>query len=350
MLLRKQTSSDPYMTDYVKHHPDKYRAVTIAGEIANIIKTIHQGVPLFIVPAQVAGGGGAGPVTGECDISISPSSVFFDIPAGDTGQIAQAVTFCSGVAQTVIITPIQPSDSCLTLSVFPSSIMFTAGECVTLNLIVAYSGCSAGTFTFDANISTPDCETTLSALGLSATGQVSTNPTFVLEIQNGSYTQGGPCPGPCSETSRTGWGAYAFCDASCEDFGSQCGQSCGPPAGSYARDRCGCQFTLRVRSVNNYAGTLTSIGTDCTGCTVCGPGGRACLESGINYTLTAGQTVTVGSTGCCKHWTCIDSGGGKCDGGFNCTTGINACSYGLTDGSIIRVAIGNQDWLTCCGA
>src|SRR3990167_8149437 len=202
MLLRKQTSSDPYMTDYVKHHPDKYRAVTIAGEIANIIKTIHQGVPLFIVPAQVAGGGGAGPVTGECDISISPSSVFFDIPAGDTGQILQDIQMCSGVAQTVTITPIQPSDSCMSFSVYPSTIDFDAGECVTVSLLVSYSGCSGQTFTFDANISTSlGCNTTLSALGLSATGQVSTNPTFVLEITLTSQSGGSVCDdGPCAST------------------------------------------------------------------------------------------------------------------------------------------------------
>src|SRR3990167_11080472 len=204
MLLRKQTSSDPYMTDYVKHHPDKYRAVTIAGEIANIIKTIHQGVPLFIVPAQVAGGGGAGPVTGECDISISPSQVTFDVPAGDTGQILQDIQMCSGVAQTVTIAPIQPSDACMSFSTYPSTIDFSAGECVTVSLLVSYSGCSGQTFTFDANISTPDCNTTLSALGLSATGQVSTNPTFVLEIAYNTQVCGSVCAQPpwCASTTE----------------------------------------------------------------------------------------------------------------------------------------------------
>src|SRR3990167_9654436 len=98
-LLRKQTSSDPYMTDYVKHHPDKYRAVTIAGEIANIIKTIHQGVPLFIVPTQVAGGGtGPSIPSDECDLTISGNALF-EIPANQTGTVGKAFEVCSDIAQ-----------------------------------------------------------------------------------------------------------------------------------------------------------------------------------------------------------------------------------------------------------
>lgn len=134
--------------DYTHAHADRLRAMTVAGELANLIREINRPPELITVAAPVTGV--AMPPCGlTLTVESTPSAYCGSTQSN--GNAHGSVNVCSVIGQTVTVTAtITSTYGCQTKptvevyfanNIGSSTYTFTAGACELLNVSVSYGGC-----------------------------------------------------------------------------------------------------------------------------------------------------------------------------------------------------------------
>ena len=132
------------VNDYTRSQADRLRAITVAGEIANLIRQIPQDVelPAISTPIGVSAAG-----SNTCGLSITfLDCSSFSVGQTSTGEASLDLKVCAGMPVTVTVTAsFSPADSCITGSATGtwnntqgSTETFTQGACDTLAIQFSY--------------------------------------------------------------------------------------------------------------------------------------------------------------------------------------------------------------------
>ena len=118
------------MTDYTRPQSDRLRAVTVAGEIANLIRQIPQDVELPAVNNNIGGGFSSNTCDLVFKLAASCASAIIEV----TSLIAQTVTFK--------IDYVTHSACFGQVSITPSTMVFVAQQKIELYPLMQMTGCS----------------------------------------------------------------------------------------------------------------------------------------------------------------------------------------------------------------
>ena len=106
-----------HLTDYTRSQADRLRAITVAGEIANLIRQIPQDIELPQITTPI----GIGAATfNTCGLTLTIIQAAYILCDGSTASQSLAILkICSSIDQTVTVTADVVSDApCLSLNIY----------------------------------------------------------------------------------------------------------------------------------------------------------------------------------------------------------------------------------------